>query len=111
MEVDKIKKEYAKKITDRITTYKDLILESFVEFYGEEYRNIINTRFNDISFLYYINDITIFYIVDSLKQGYSDKFKNIIFSINAVAIEYFNNSLSNKSFSSETPTILFMPNS
>ena len=81
MEVDKIKKEYAKKITDRITTYKDLILESFVEFYGEEYRNIINTRFNDISFLYYINDITIFYIVDSLKQGYSDKFKNIIFSI------------------------------
>lgn len=81
MEVDKIKKEYAKKITDRITTYKDLILESFIEFYGEEYRNVITTRFNDISFLYYINDITIFYIVDSLKQGYSDKSKNIIFSI------------------------------
>ena len=81
MEVDKIKKEYEKKITDRITTYKDLILESFVEFYGEEYRNVITTRFNDISFLYYINDITIFYIVDSLKQGYSDKFKNIIFAI------------------------------
>ena len=81
MEVDKIKKEYAKKITDRITTYKDLVLESFVEFYGEEYRNVITTRFNDISFLYYINDITIFYIVDSLKQVYSDKFKNIIFAI------------------------------
>lgn len=81
MEVDKIKKEYAKKITDRITTYKDLILESFIEFYGEEYRNVIITRFNDISFLYYINDITIFYIVDSLKQGYNDKFKNIMFAI------------------------------
>lgn len=52
-----------------------------MEFYGEEYGDIITTRFNDISFLYYINDITIFYIVDSLKQGYSDKFKNIIFSI------------------------------
>lgn len=52
-----------------------------MEFYGEEYRNIINTRFNDISFLYYINDITIFYIVDSLKQGYNDRFKNIMFAI------------------------------
>lgn len=81
MEVDKIKEEYAKKITDRITTYKDLILESFIEFYGEDYRDIITTRFNDISFLYYINDFTIFYIVDSLKQGYNDKFKNIMFSI------------------------------
>lgn len=81
MEVDKIKKEYAKKITDRITTYKDLILESFIEFYGQKYRKVITTRFNDISFLYYINDFTIFYIVDSLKQGYNDKFKNIMFAI------------------------------
>ena len=38
MEVEKIKKEYAKRITDRITTYKDLILESFIDFYGEDYR-------------------------------------------------------------------------
>ena len=81
MKVDKIKKEYAKAITNRIMNYKDLILESFIEFYGEKYRNIITTRFNDISFLYYINDVTIFYIVDSLKQGYDDKFKNIIFII------------------------------
>lgn len=81
MEVYKIKKEYAIKITDKITIYKDIILESFIEFYGEDYRDIIITRFNDISFLYYINDITIFYIVDSLKQGYNDKFKNIIFAI------------------------------
>lgn len=50
MEVDKIKKECAIKITDRITTYKNLILESFVKFYGEGYRDIITTRFNDISF-------------------------------------------------------------
>ena len=81
MEVDKIKEEYSKKISDRITTYKDLVLESFVEFYGEDYRDIITTRFNDISFIYYINDITIFYIVDSLKKGYNDKFKNIMFAI------------------------------
>lgn len=80
MEVYKIKKEYAKKITDRITTYKDLVLEAFVEFYGEDYRDIITTRFNDISFIYYINDITIFYIFDSLKLGYNDKFKNIMFA-------------------------------
>lgn len=80
MECDKIKKEYSKKITSRINNYKKLILDSFVEFYGEDYRDIITTRFNDTSFLYYINDLTIFYIVDSLKQGYNDKFKNIMFA-------------------------------
>lgn len=79
MEVDKITKEYAKKITNRIQTYKELIIESFVEFYGENYKKIIIDRFNDISFLYYINDVTIFYIVDSLKQGHEEKLKNIIF--------------------------------
>lgn len=50
MEVSNIKKEYAKKITNRIEIYKHLILESFIEFYGEYYRDIITTRFNDISF-------------------------------------------------------------
>ena len=72
MEVDKIKKKKKKKITDRITTYKDLILESFVDFYGEDYRDIITTRFNDISFLYYINDFTIFYIVDNIYFCYKE---------------------------------------
>ena len=79
MKVDNVKKEYSKKITNKIVTYKDIILESFIEFYGENYRNIITARFDNISFLYYINDITIFYIVNSLKQDYDDKFKNIMF--------------------------------
>lgn len=81
MEVERIQKEYAKKITNRIQTYKELIIESFIEFYGEKYRKVITDRFNDISFLYYINDITIFYIIDSLKQGHEEKLKNIIFII------------------------------
>ena len=78
MEINNIKKNYTEKITNRIEKYKDLILESFIEFYGEDYRNIITTRFNDITFLYYINDFTIFYIADSLKQGYNDLWKNIL---------------------------------
>lgn len=81
MKVDNIKKEYSKKITNKIATYKDIILESFIEFYGDDYRSIITDRFDNISFLYYINDITIFYIVNSLKQDYDDKFKNIMFSL------------------------------
>ena len=55
MKVDNVKKEYSKKITNKIVTYKDIILESFIEFYGENYRNIITARFDNISFLYYIN--------------------------------------------------------
>lgn len=81
IEINRIKTEYAKKITDNIMKHKELIIESFVEFYGEDHKTIITTRFNDISFLYYINDFTIFYIVDSLKEQYSDKFKNVIFAI------------------------------
>lgn len=81
MEIDNIKKEYTKKNNDKIQKYKNVILDSFIEFYGEEYRTTITDRFNDISFLYYINDITIFYIVDNLKKGYNDKFKNVIFVI------------------------------
>lgn len=81
MEIDNIKKEYTKKNNDKIQKYKNVILDSFIEFYGEEYRTTITDRFNDISFLYYINDITIFYIVDNLKKGYNDKFKNVIFAI------------------------------
>ena len=50
MKVDNIKKEYSKKLTNRIENYKHLILESFIEFYGEDYSNIITTRFNDVSF-------------------------------------------------------------
>jgi hypothetical protein len=79
--INKIKTEYAKNITDNIIKNKNLIIESFVEFYGENYRIVITNRFYDISFLYYINDFTIFYIVDSLKEQYSDKFKNVIFAI------------------------------
>ena len=81
MEIERIKKEYTKKINDNIKKYKNIILDCFIEFYGDRYRTIITNRFNDIIFLYYINDITIFYIVDSLKNGYNDKFKNIIFAI------------------------------
>ena len=81
MEIDNIKKEYTKKNNDKIQKYKNVILDSFIEFYGEEYRTTITDRFNDISFLYYINDITIFYIVDNLKKGYNDKFKNVIFAL------------------------------
>ena len=55
MEIERIKKEYTKKINDSIKKYKNIILESFVEFYGDEYRTIITNRFNDIIFLYYIN--------------------------------------------------------
>lgn len=81
MEINDIKKEYTKKINGRFKKNKNIILDSFIEFYGEEYRSIITDRLNDISFLYYINDFTIFYLVDNLKNENNDKFKNIFFSI------------------------------
>jgi len=75
LNIEQIKKEYTEKINDRIKKYSNLIIDSFVEYYGEEYRKIITERFNNISFLYYINDFTIFYIVDCTKEGRIEEIK------------------------------------
>ena len=38
MEINDIKKEYTKKINGRFKKNKNIILDSFIEFYVEEYR-------------------------------------------------------------------------
>lgn len=77
MEIENIKAEYTQKMNNRIKKYFDIILECFIEFYGSEFEKDISERFYDIDFLYYINDYTIFYILDLLKNEEIDKIKNI----------------------------------
>ena len=43
---------------DRLNSNKDKLIESFVIYYGEKYRNIIVERFNKIIFCWYLSNFT-----------------------------------------------------
>ena len=51
----KLKKKYEKLYNDTIEENKDILIESFVEYYGEQHRDEIISRFNEIVFVYFIN--------------------------------------------------------
>lgn len=53
MRIDTIKKDLTNIINQKIKDYSSIIIDSFVEFYGEKYRQIILDRFNNISYLLY----------------------------------------------------------
>lgn len=51
----KLKNKYDSLIGNLLTNSKELLIESFVKYYGEKHRNVIEKRFNEIIFVYYIN--------------------------------------------------------
>lgn len=81
MSINTIKNYLTNIINERIKNYSSIIIDSFVEFYGEDNRQIITDRFNHISFLYYITDFDIFYIAKELPTKPIEEFQNIVFSI------------------------------
>lgn len=60
----KIKNKYDNLIKETLNFNKDILIESFVEYYGEEYRNIIEKRYNEIAFVYYVDWETIKLVVE-----------------------------------------------
>jgi len=54
-EFERLKKKYNKLIKDTLNKNKQIIIDSLIEYYGEEYRNIIVERYDRITFVYYIN--------------------------------------------------------
>lgn len=67
------KDEYTEKINKRIDEAWPFIIESFVEYYGEEHRNIINERLEDVLFVYYVSDFLINYCINE----YIDNIKKL----------------------------------
>lgn len=63
-------KEKFDKLTKKILEdNKQILIDSFVEYYGEEYRNIIEKRYNEITFVYYIDwEYTIFAIKEFISH-------------------------------------------
>ena len=52
---DKLKKKYDNLIRHSLEKNKRILIESFVEYYGEEFRYLIEKRYNEITFIYYID--------------------------------------------------------
>lgn len=51
----RLKKKYEKLYNETLEKNKEILIESFVEYYGEKHRDEIVSRFNEIVFVYYID--------------------------------------------------------
>lgn len=61
---EKLKAKYDNLIRETLASNKKILIESFVDYYGEEYRSIIEKRYNEITFIYYVDWETIHLIVE-----------------------------------------------
>lgn len=55
MSLEELKDKYDEIVEQTLARNKSILIESFVEYYGEEYREIIERRYNEIVFVYYID--------------------------------------------------------
>lgn len=60
---EKLKKKYDCLIKESIEKNKPVLIESFIEYYGEEFRNVIIKKINEITFIYYIDWETVDLII------------------------------------------------
>ena len=51
-------------INKDITNNSQKLIDSFVDYYGEQFRKVITEKYNNIVFVYYISNFLIFYILD-----------------------------------------------
>jgi len=62
MDSKKCIETYSQKLKEKLINNKNLIIEAFVKYYGEEYRSFITDRYNEIVFGWYIpNDFNKIY--------------------------------------------------
>lgn len=70
MAIDDLVKKYDKIIKDTLAVNREIIIESFVEYYGEEHRSLIEKRYNQITFVYYVSPVEIDNVINHfLKYG------------------------------------------
>lgn len=103
----KFKREYKEKINNKINSQTPALIESFVEYYGEEYRPIIEERFERIAHLYYIDDIFVFYTVDTVTSKAEELIKMSIEFLKILGIEVSEEQLKDFSYKPELFNFLF----
>ena len=69
-------------INKDISNNSQKLIDSFVDYYGEQYREVITEKYNNIVFVYYISNFLIFYILDKslqkLKNGEKVEYGDIL---------------------------------
>ena len=62
------KKLLEAQINKDIRNNSQKLIDSFVDYYGEQYRKVITEKYNNFVFVYYISNFLIFYILDKSLQ-------------------------------------------
>ncbi len=80
LKYEKLKVKYDNLIRDTLDSNRRILIESFVDYYGEEYRSIIEKRYNEISFIYYIDWNTIDLVIREFIPIISNPEKYAVFT-------------------------------
>lgn len=68
----KLKSKYNDIVKQTLASNEDIIIESFIEFYGGEYRKIIEQRYHEIDFIFYLN----YHLLNSAVEGFIKTVEN-----------------------------------
>lgn len=91
--LDQLKQQYSEEINKSLKLNKSKIIDSFVEYYGEEYRDIIEKRYDEIVFTYFINPDYISILCKKrlydMQKYYTEKvLNNLGFNITSLNTDY-----------------------
>ena len=95
-EFEKYKLMLELQLNNDINKNKQKLINSFVDYYGEQYRELITEKFNSITFVYYISDFLIFYILNKvsikIEKGEDIDFNDVL----GLCLYLYKNGLYNK---------------
>lgn len=77
--LEKLKQKYNILIKQKLEENKSILIESFVEYYGEEFRALIERKYEEIVFCYYIDWETIDLVVEQFIPQVNNKSKYVDF--------------------------------
>lgn len=72
---EKLKQKYNILIKQKLEENKSILIDSFVEFYGEEFRALIERKYNEIVYCYYLDWDTINLVVEQFIPQVNNKSK------------------------------------
>lgn len=70
-----LRREYDSLVKEELKKNDEILKESFIEYFGEENRALIESRFKEIVYIYYINWDTITLVCRKSREEDRDKFK------------------------------------
>lgn len=70
-----LRKKYDILVKTELKKNEEILKESFIEYFGEENRSLIESRFKEIVYIYYINWDIISFVCEKVPKEYQDNFK------------------------------------